>query len=282
MGGFARGGGSQGGGGGGGDPLLPHAYLQGGCVSGAGLGKLLVAVVKQGLQMGRCVHSGCGDLSLCNKRHSLSASSSAQNMDGLMKGKHAQKNLSAVGAMAPTPLSLKTREGGLGGVAYKDQARPPPPPWLQHQPRDDTLHWSNCIHQRHRDVPPGKSMPEALSGLAFLNRVSPLPPNFGPHCLPSGHVWNLETGLQLSWVHAPASPDPLADQPSSRSAHLPVSVLLAVPIQDRDKVPHPPPPWRRHHQKHRKHRSHQAAVLAQGGQVCMREIGPGSKNRFTG
>ena len=42
------------------DPLLPHAYLQGGCVSGAGLGKLLVAVVKQGLQMGRCVHSGCG------------------------------------------------------------------------------------------------------------------------------------------------------------------------------------------------------------------------------
>ena len=51
------------------DPLLPHAYLQGGCVSGAGLRKLLVAVVKQGLQMGRCVHSGCGDLSLCNKRH---------------------------------------------------------------------------------------------------------------------------------------------------------------------------------------------------------------------
>ena len=47
-GGFARGGG------GGGDPLLPHAYLQGGCVSGAGLGKLLVAVVKQRLQMGRC------------------------------------------------------------------------------------------------------------------------------------------------------------------------------------------------------------------------------------
>ena len=30
------------------DPLLPYAYLQGGCVSGAGLGKLLVAVVKQG------------------------------------------------------------------------------------------------------------------------------------------------------------------------------------------------------------------------------------------
>ena len=30
-----------------------------------------------------------------------------------MKGKHAQKNFSAVGAMAPTPLSLKTR--GAGG-----------------------------------------------------------------------------------------------------------------------------------------------------------------------
>ena len=44
------------------DPQQPHAYLQGGCVSGAGLGKLLVAVVKQGLQIGRCVHSGCGDL----------------------------------------------------------------------------------------------------------------------------------------------------------------------------------------------------------------------------
>ena len=54
---------------------MSEAYLQGGCVSGAGLGKLLVAVVKQGLQMGRCVHSGCGDLSLCNKRHLLSASS---------------------------------------------------------------------------------------------------------------------------------------------------------------------------------------------------------------
>ena len=31
-------------------------------MSEAGLGKLLVAVVKQGLQIGRCVHSGCGDL----------------------------------------------------------------------------------------------------------------------------------------------------------------------------------------------------------------------------
>ena len=53
------------------DPLLPHAYFQGGCVSGAGLGKLLVVVVKQGLQMGRWVHSGGGR----NKRHLFSASS---------------------------------------------------------------------------------------------------------------------------------------------------------------------------------------------------------------
>ena len=44
-----------------------------------------------------------------------------------MKGKHAQKKLAA---MAPTPLSLKTRGWGWGGaggcVAYKDRARPPP------------------------------------------------------------------------------------------------------------------------------------------------------------
>ena len=44
------------------DSLLPHAYFQGGCVSGAGLGKLPVVVVKQGLHKGRCVHSGGGDL----------------------------------------------------------------------------------------------------------------------------------------------------------------------------------------------------------------------------
>ena len=50
-----------------------------------------------------------------------------------MKGKHAQNNFGAVGAMAPTPLSLKTPPrgggGGLGGVAYKDWARPPPGEW---------------------------------------------------------------------------------------------------------------------------------------------------------
>ena len=39
-----------------------------------------------------------------------------------------KKNFRAVGAMAPTPLSLKTwgGGGGLGGVAYKDRTRPPP------------------------------------------------------------------------------------------------------------------------------------------------------------
>ena len=50
-----------------------------------------------------------------------------KNMDGLMKGKHAQKNFSAVGGMAPTPLSLKTGGGGgLGSVTYKDRAWTPP------------------------------------------------------------------------------------------------------------------------------------------------------------
>ena len=41
-----------------------------------------------------------------------------------MKGKHAQKKLGAVGAMAPNPPSLETRGGG--GCAYKDRARPSP------------------------------------------------------------------------------------------------------------------------------------------------------------
>ena len=47
VGGFGRGGGGVPKvGGAAHNPLLPHAYLQGACVSGAGLGKLLVAVVK--------------------------------------------------------------------------------------------------------------------------------------------------------------------------------------------------------------------------------------------
>ena len=45
-----------------------------------------------------------------------------------MKGKHAQKNFGTVGAMAPTPLFLRIPGlgEGLGGVTYKDRARPPP------------------------------------------------------------------------------------------------------------------------------------------------------------
>ena len=39
-----------------------HMHTSRGDVCLVGLGKLLVAVVKQGLQIGRCVHSGCGDL----------------------------------------------------------------------------------------------------------------------------------------------------------------------------------------------------------------------------
>ena len=45
-----------------------------------------------------------------------------------MTRKDAQKFFGAVGAMAPTLLSLKTQGGGVG-VAYKDGAGPPPP-WL--------------------------------------------------------------------------------------------------------------------------------------------------------
>ena len=55
--------------------LLPHAYFQGRCVSGAGPGKLLVVVVKQGLQMGKCVHSGGGDLHFATNNILFSASS---------------------------------------------------------------------------------------------------------------------------------------------------------------------------------------------------------------
>ena len=50
-----------------------------------------------------------------------------ESLHGLMKGKHAKSH--AFGATASRRLSLKTRGGGgggLGGVAYKDRARPPP------------------------------------------------------------------------------------------------------------------------------------------------------------
>ena len=44
-----------------------------------------------------------------------------------MKGKHAKKKLSAVGAMHPNPLSLKTRAGGGGGGWGGLHTSPPPP-----------------------------------------------------------------------------------------------------------------------------------------------------------
>ena len=49
-----------------------------------------------------------------------------QSMNGLMKGKHAQKKVGAVGAMPPNPLSLKTR--GLGGGSHTRSPPPPPGP----------------------------------------------------------------------------------------------------------------------------------------------------------
>ena len=45
-----------------------------------------------------------------------------------MKGKHAQKNFGAVGAMTPTPLSLKTWGGGGEGWGVLHTRTAPPPP----------------------------------------------------------------------------------------------------------------------------------------------------------
>ena len=45
-----------------------------------------------------------------------------------MKGKHAQKNFGAIGAMAPTPLSLKTRGGGGGWGVSHTRTGPGRPP----------------------------------------------------------------------------------------------------------------------------------------------------------
>ena len=74
-----------------------------------------------------------------------------------MKGKHAQKNFGAVGAMAPTPLSLKTRGGGGGrGAGGSCILGPGPaaPPWgggagvgtVQRAPRPSVAaaHASTC------------------------------------------------------------------------------------------------------------------------------------------
>ena len=53
---------------------------------------------------------------------------------GLRATKQAQKKMSAIGAMAPTPISLKTRGWGGGGLVGEGRiqglgpASPPPPP----------------------------------------------------------------------------------------------------------------------------------------------------------
>ena len=48
-------------------------------------------------------------------------------MDGLMKGKHAQKNFGADTTISQNPGGGEGGGGGLGGVTYKDRARLPPP-----------------------------------------------------------------------------------------------------------------------------------------------------------
>ena len=50
-----------------------------------------------------------------------------------MKGKHAQKNFNAVGAMAPTPLALKTRGGGGGWGVSHTRTGPSRPPLLGYE-----------------------------------------------------------------------------------------------------------------------------------------------------
>ena len=45
-----------------------------------------------------------------------------------MRGKHAQNNLGAAGALPPNPLSLKTRGGGVGGGSHTRTGPAPPPP----------------------------------------------------------------------------------------------------------------------------------------------------------
>ena len=120
-----------------------------------------------------------------------------RGMDGLMKGKHAQKNFGAVGAMAPTPLSLETRGegGGLGVVAYKDRARPPPrvPGWFA-TPRGPQgllgtwgyardggggVPWQKGGRGRHSKVHPPTSDNGDRQPPIATNRQSPIATNHG-------------------------------------------------------------------------------------------------------
>ena len=66
-----------------------------------------------------------------------------------MKGKDAQKNFGALGAMAPKPLSLKIPRGGGGlGVSHTMTGpgrAPPPPPWWQMRVYD-------CEQKGHEEI----------------------------------------------------------------------------------------------------------------------------------
>ena len=62
-----------------------------------------------------------------------------------MKGEYVPKNFGAVGAMAPTPLSLKTPRGGGGGLGAggcRIQGPGLPPP-----PELPNGYWSRVIEQ---------------------------------------------------------------------------------------------------------------------------------------
>ena len=65
---------------------------------------------------------------LCREESLKRLKGGAQSMDGLMKGKHAQKKFGAVGAMPPNPLSIKTRGGGGGGLGGGGQGPGPAAP----------------------------------------------------------------------------------------------------------------------------------------------------------
>ena len=67
-----------------------------------------------------CLGIGVCDICIAPRLANLALKST----DGLMKTWHTLKKGGAVGAMPPTHYLSKP--GGLGGVAYKDRAQPPP------------------------------------------------------------------------------------------------------------------------------------------------------------
>ena len=89
------------------------------------------------------MHTSRGDVCLGAYRGmcaiiALSRLCQDESLSGLKDQRHSNpfnsacnKKFGAVSAMAPAPLSFKTRGWG---VAYKDQARPPPPPRLRINP----------------------------------------------------------------------------------------------------------------------------------------------------